>query len=449
LTVWGSHIHEKMNIRPIIYSLFIFILAVSCSSDQEVLPLNKELVEPTSRLVLVDTLSIGVSTVVLDSITTSGKDLLLAGKYNDPRLGNIISKSYFQVSFPKYTISKDEIFDSISLIIAYNGYSHGDTTQLQKLTVRRLTEKLQIKEQTSFYNTTSFDYSETPLGELIFYPKPATKEKISIRLDGDFGKEIFDYLNQAQDDEFKDDEFNNFFKGLVLVPDEMTGNSIIGYQVTDTSLLVRIYTHTVENELTNHEINFPVINKNLQFNQINCDWSNNPVFINHRQRNAIPVSETGNVSFINAGLGMFTRLSFPTIASMIELENSVLIRAVLYIKPALGANVELPDGNSFTIYQTGKNNGLDALLVNPDGTFVQPKLSIDELYNEQTWYSFDITDHLITEFSDGYIDPKKALSITFSSSFISNSLDQLLVGGSENKTIEPRLELLFLFYDLN
>ncbi len=409
----------------------------------------KEIIKPSSRLVLVDTLSINVSTVVMDSITTSGKDLLLAGTYTDPRLGKIISKSYFQVSFPKSTPQEDEIFDSISLIITYSGYSHGDTTWLEKLMVKRLTEKLQLKEQNSFYNTSHLDYDQTSLGELVFYPRPSSNEKIAIPLSKDFGQEIFDYLNQSQDDEFKDDEFNNFFKGLVLVPDDITGNSIIGYMVSDTSLLVRIYSHTVDNELNTNEINLPVKNKNLQFNQISCDWTNNPAFINHMQKNGIPASETGNMSFINAGLGMFTKFSFPTMSSLIEFENCALVRAVLYIKPALGTNVELPDDRNFAIFQTNKNNGLDILLIKSDGTAVQPILSKDELYNEQTWYSFDITDHMIVEFSDGYIDPGKALSISFSSSFLANSLDQLLVGGTASKIIEPRLELLFLFYDLN
>jgi hypothetical protein len=438
-----------MNIRLIIFSLSIFFLAVSCNSDQDILPLNKEIIKPSSRLVLVDTLSINVSTVVMDSIVTSGKELLLAGVYNDPRLGKITSKSYFQVAFPRSTPQKDDRFDSISLIITYSGYSHGDTLQLQKLMVKRLTEKLQFKEQTSFYNTTHLDYEQTSLGELVFHPRPSSKKKIAIGLNKDFGQEVFDYLNQAQDDEFKDDEFNNFFKGLVLVPDEMTGNSILGYMVSDTNLLVKIYSHTVDDELKTSEINLPLINKNLQFNQINCDWTNNPVFTDHRQKKEIHSSETGNMSFINAGLGMFTKLSFPTMTSLIEFENCALVRAVLYIKPALGTNVKLPDARSFAIFQTGKNNGLDAVLYKSDGTIVQPVLSTDELYNEETWYSFDITDHMIAEFSDGYIDPGKALSITFSSSYLSNSLDQLLVGGTESRIIEPKLDLLFLFYDLN
>ena len=439
---------SSMKIKTIIYPLLVFLIAVSCENDPDTLPFGKEIMKPSSRLVMIDTCSIDMSTVVFDSIQTSGRNLLLAGIYNDSRLGKITAKSYFQIGFPRrYSIDKQELFDSISLIITYNGYSYGDTTIMQNIAVNRLAEKLIIKDQNYLYNTSSFDYDPIPLGEINFYPRPSRKEKIAISLDHAFGQEIFDYINEAQDDEFKDDEFNNFLKGLVIVPGETTGNSIIGYAVDDTSLCIKLYTHIVEAEQSIREIVFPVTNTKLQFNQITCDWNNNVIFNNHMQKNAIPASETDNMTFIHAGLGMFTKMSFPTLPSLVEFQNGALIRAILYFKPAFGANMDLPGARNFAIYHTGRNNSLDAQLTYSDGTAIQPILNVDELYNEETWYSFDITDHMIYELSDRYIDPGKALSISFSSTVISNSVDQLLVGGAGNKIIEPRLELLFLFYD--
>ena len=437
-----------MNFKIIIYSVLIFLIAVTCDDNLVTLPLGKEIMQPSSRLVLIDTFSIDMSTVIIDSVPTSGTDLLLTGIYNDNNLGKIVAKSFFQVGFPRYSIKEQEYFDSISLIIKYDGYSHGDTTIMQKLTVRKLLEKLKLKDQSYFYNTSSLDYEQNPVGEITFYPRPGTGEKIAISLDKSFGQEIFDYVYEAEDNEFKENEFNDFFKGLVLVPDEMNGNSIIGYTVNDTSLCIKIYTHTIEAEEVTHVILLPVTNTELQFNQITCDWSNNIIFNNHRQRNAIPSSATENMTFINAGLGMFTKMIFPTLPAMVEFDNCVLIRAVLYCKPAFGTNMDLPDAGNFSLYQTGRNNNLEALLIRADGTAIRPFLSIDELYNEKTWYSFDITDHMVNELSDRYIDPGKGLSISFSSSVVANSVDQLLVGGSGNKLTEPRLELLFLFYDL-
>jgi hypothetical protein len=437
-----------MNIKIIIYSVLVFLIAVSCDGNLETLPLGKEMMKPSSRLVLIDTFSINMSTVVMDSIPTSGTELLLAGIYNDNNLGKIVAKSYFQLGFPRTSIKQQEYFDSISLIITYSGYSYGDTSIMQRLTVRKLAEKLMPKDQNYFYNTSSLDYEQNPLGEITFYPKPGTGGKIAISLDKSFGQELFDYIFAAEDDEYKENEFNNFFKGLVIVPDEMNGNSITGYTVNDTSLCVKIYAHSIEAEKVTRVILLPVTSTNLQFNQITCDWSQNIIFNNHRQRNAIPSSETNNMTFINAGLGIFTKMTFPTLPGIVEFENCVLIRALLYYKPAFGANMNLPPAGNFAIYQTGRNNNLDALLIYADGSPIRPVLSIDELYNEKTWYSFDITDHMVYELSDRYIDPGKSLSIAFSSSFADNSVDQLLVGGPSNKLTEPKLELLFLFYDL-
>lgn len=437
-----------MNIKKIIYSLLILLTAVSCDKEPDTLTLGEEMMKSSSRLVMIDTISINMSTVVLDSIPTSGGNLLLAGVFNDDKLGKIVAKSYFQVGFPNYSLDEDEIYDSISLIISYDGYSFGDTTVMQNLTVRKLSERLKLKDQSYFYNTSSLDYEENPVGEISFYPRPSSKRKIAISLDKSFGQELFDYISDAKDDEFKKNEFNDFFKGLAIVTDEMKGNSILGYTVKDTSLLVKIYTHTVEAEEVKREINLPVSNTSLQFNQINCDWSNNMVFNNHTQKNAIPASETDDITYVNAGLGMFTKMTFPYLSSLVEFENAVLVRAILYFKPAYGANMDLPSADKFALYHTGKNNSLDAILALPNGTALRPVLNIDELYNEKTWYSINITDHMIRELSDHYIDPDKALSVSFTSSTVSRSLDQLLLGGGGNKITNPKLELLFLFYEL-
>jgi hypothetical protein len=232
------------------------------------------------------------------------------------------------------------------------------------------------------------------------------------------------------------------------VPDDMSGNSIIGYTVKDTSLFVKLYTHAEADEEDTHEIFFRVSNTTLQFNQISCDWSNNIVFQNHRQKNEIPDSATDNITYVNAGLGMFTKMTFPTLPSVIEFENAVLVRAILYFNPAYGNNMNLPSADKISLYQTGKNNSLDAVLINAKGTAIKPVLNVDELYNEKTWYSINITNHMMYELSDHYIDPGQALSISFSSTNVSNSIDQLLLGGAGNKITEPKLELLFLFYDL-
>jgi len=436
-----------MNIKILNCLLLLFLLLTTCDSDLDTLTLGSDLVKPDNKLIVIDTFSIEMYTVIMDSIQTSGKELLLTGMYNDEKTGKIVSKSYFQTGLQDYSIDDEEYYDSISLIIIRSGYSYGDTTLRQRLTVHKLSDDLKLSDQDYFYNTSSIDYEQNAIGEILFYPRPQSGQELAISLDKSFGQELFDYIIKVQKDELTEDQFADLFKGFALIPDEAIGNSIIGYTATDTSLYLKIYTHTIEAERISHEILLPMINTDLQFNQITCDWNNNVIFKNHRQKYAIPASETDNITFVHAGLGMFTRMIFPTLPSILEFENSLPIRAMLYFKPAYGSHKSLPAAGNLSIYETGKNNTLDALLTYSDGTSISANLNVDELYDEETWYSFDITDYLIEDISDYYLDPGKALSISFSYSNISNSLDQLLLGASFNKLTKPKLEILFLFYD--
>ena len=44
-----------------------------------------------------DTFTVNSSTLLLDSLPTTGKGVLLIGRMNDPELGNVVSNSYFPI----------------------------------------------------------------------------------------------------------------------------------------------------------------------------------------------------------------------------------------------------------------------------------------------------------------------------------------------------------------
>jgi len=53
------------------------------------------------------------------------------------------------------------------------------------------------------------------------------------------------------------------------------------------------------------------------------------------------------MTFMNAGLGVFTKMTFPTLPAMVEFENCVLVRAVFIINQLFGANMDLPNSEIF------------------------------------------------------------------------------------------------------
>jgi hypothetical protein len=437
-----------MNVRILIYSMLLGLYLVACESDPFTMTVGDEIVEPTTRLVMVDTFSIQLSTVYIDSIRTSGTGTLLAGVCDDDETGRIISKSYFQFGLPNnYNIADNEHYDSISLVLTYNNYSYGDTTLSNIFTIHQLTEELSLNERNYFYNTSSFNYDPMSIGSIRFNPRPVMKHRLEISLKKELGKEMFDYLNGELSDEITETDFLNRYKGMVIVPSETEGNSILGYTTSDSTLYLKIYSHISKLETEYKEIILPMVNNDLQFNQIICDWSNNPVFENNIQKIEIPVSETNNMAFIQGGLGLFTKINFPFLPYIVELSNSILVRALLYFEPIGGNIKDLQSTDEIRIFKTGRNNEMGAVLVDMDGYEIQANFYLDEFYDEETYFVIDITQFMRDELKYNYIYPEMALSVGFSSSYMSKSLDKIILGGSQNELNNLKLELTFLIYD--
>ena len=96
-------------------------------------------VKSQTQFVLIDTMSIDLSTLIIDSIETSSTENMLVGRYSDPELGNVVSSSYFQIGVPASTaLDENEIYDSLTLVLNYGDLAYGDTLQPQTLKVYRL-----------------------------------------------------------------------------------------------------------------------------------------------------------------------------------------------------------------------------------------------------------------------------------------------------------------------
>src|SRR6187551_2831865 len=82
------------------FHLFVCILFTlglsSCQQDAGFLTLPDDL-DKNYSLAYTDTITLATSTVLLDSIPTSNTGALLFGKYQDPKLGLVDAKAFFQV----------------------------------------------------------------------------------------------------------------------------------------------------------------------------------------------------------------------------------------------------------------------------------------------------------------------------------------------------------------
>jgi len=79
----------------------VLFLGTSCQKQPNLLFGNSYTNDNNgANIVVVDTSTVLLSTVYTDSTSTNGTGYLMVGSYNDPYLGNITSRAYWQVAPP-------------------------------------------------------------------------------------------------------------------------------------------------------------------------------------------------------------------------------------------------------------------------------------------------------------------------------------------------------------
>ena len=143
------------NQRSSVYLLpVLFMLVVSACTKPVITFESVYNGDNATNVVLVDTFAVQVSTVFLDSFTTSGTSVQLLGRYIDPFFGTITSQSYSDIGAPNPlpTLTNYSVYDSIQLILRINKTFYGDTTKTQRYEVSQLTQVMDFPGvQTCFF----------------------------------------------------------------------------------------------------------------------------------------------------------------------------------------------------------------------------------------------------------------------------------------------------------
>ncbi|MCI0617942.1 DUF4270 domain-containing protein, partial [bacterium] len=234
--------------RIALFASIIFssiLLFNACKENPGEFTLGEEFIESQTDLTVIDTFSVSLSTVILDSVITSGTGNLLIGSYRDNTFGKITSHSYFQIGVPaSFDAENDDVYDSLNLFISYNKYSFGDTTKSQRISVHQLTENIELGNNSAITSKTSFSYNPIPIGSIIYTPKPnGAADTLAIRISDGIGFDLFTKLKDGSEILADNERFINYFHGLVLAADEAYEGSTIGFNANDVKLV--LYTSRV------------------------------------------------------------------------------------------------------------------------------------------------------------------------------------------------------------
>lgn len=403
-----------------------------------------------NKVMLIDTLTVNVSTINFDSLVTSNQSRILIGNYTDPLLGKVTSESYFKLTPDSYNLGSSSdtetvnyVFDSIAVILKYDRYYYGDTTKIQTINIHQLTQKVKPNvDDDSFYNNSTLSYNSKSIGTKSFYPKPIGKDSVNIQIDPTFGKNLFDKLKNY---EFSNaDEFDDYFKGIVIKPSTSHSSNMIGYK---TSSVLRLYYKQANSDSEDtYTKEFTIADVTKQFNNISLDRTGTIIQNLPDSRNKLASELTNNSAFVQSGTGISCRIDFPYIKQLKYLsEKGIIVDAELIIKPIKNSASSLfPLKDSLQVYECDNLNRISKILTNSDGSTALALLNkTPDEFNENIGYKINIGSFLYQEMLKT-TGTKSSLIFTFPN--ISKGVNRIVLGNQKNSENKLKLKIYYISY---
>lgn len=324
-------------LRPARQLLLPLLVAVAglLTACEEASDLGAELsVDTATGTLYVDTLTVRTSTVLVDSVVTSTSGYLLAGQYQDDRLGTITARSYLRLSLSGTAVEPDAsaVFDSLVLRLPTDTYRYGDTTQVQHLQVHRLREAL--RANTTYYAFNTRAYDATPLVSRSFRARPSLGV-LRVPMPAALGQELLTAgINRQLS---TDDELEARLPGLCLAPATADNAAILRFLATSTSAVLQLYYHYPTAPADAVVNTFSVVDGNRHFYQLQADRSQTLLSSLTASRQALPSARTSAEAYIQGGLGLQTKIEVPYLLDLNDLGGTwVLNSAQLQIETVQG-----------------------------------------------------------------------------------------------------------------
>ena len=411
-------------------------------------------------VVYTDTVTVKVSTVLLDSVRTSGALQLLIGGYQHPTFGKVTAQPFFTV-FDSWSFddTKTYEYDSVAIAFGYS-YVHGDTLQPFGMGVHLLTDTIIPKK--TYYNISSVPFESRPLVSGKFDLRPSTTRLVNLRLPDSFGKLIFEAAKSKQ--------LTNPFdiirkiKGFTLVPDAKNA-VVLGF--APTSLALRVYIHETGQTAALVRDFSPLSGGNAyvppRFNQVLVNRQGT-VLSNLKPLQPLVAAQTGGSVYLQEALGVVMKIEFPYLSNILSPSDKSKVainRAELTIVPnqpnlRMGEFLALP--TALTMAETDESSRVlrtksDIELLFPDdsqtfSSFVFPQIvPYDTKFKN---FNFTLTTYL-QALTTGFKKNKAFLLMPMNANWLSvrtYPLSPYLNGSVNQMTLTPTKEnvKLQLFY---
>ena len=414
-------IHHYLRKELLILSSFIAVLSflTGCEKQPDLGQFGSTNVSDnnSANIVVVDSSTVVLSTVYVDSTATAGTTFMQVGTYNDAYLGQITSQAYFQIRPPvplPVLNPQFDTYDSVGMAILFRKSNpfYGDTTQPQSYEVHQVVDTLYQLPPNQFG---WFSNQYLPLGPALGstsvtiapnlpYTSQNAGDTVKIKLDDALGQELYNMVYNKSDTMVNIPTFENWFKGLCITPGA-GGNSAI-YGFFDSCTLRVYYRSNSSGASITKSIDFTLYNRASQWNYITNNRSGSAIANLVTPTNTTqpppttPSTATGHASYVDNVIGLTTKLTFPYLNSISQRPDYVgLLRAQLTVIPLAGSfNTTWTLPPQVGVYATDLHNQLGtAILATGTSGAQNGNLIPNYLAPLQSTYTYDVTNFIAAQ----------------------------------------------------
>ncbi|HEY5824279.1 MAG TPA: DUF4270 family protein [Cyclobacteriaceae bacterium] len=443
------------------FSLVIISCLFGCTESESTIGFPE--LDSKIQTVMIDTFTVRTSTVLLDSVNSSGTSKIIVGSYTDPVLGKISSSSYFQITPnpASWSIEKNAVFDSVALLLTPDQYYYGDTAVIQELIVQQLSQDLAGRETDKnifkdvpysyfysdggIYNTSKTAAFGNELAHFKYSPRPHSSDSVIIRLKDDLGEYWFE-LAKVNDHQIAN--IGNFlaeFKGLKISAKQNA--AVIGFNSAKAK--VRVYYHISSNSeyTVNASFDLPIFQSDIQYNQFESDLSSTTLSSLQRGQ-SIASTFTNHESFIQGGSGVITKVEFPYLHLLNEVnENVTILRASLVVSVVKEYPQVYNLPSEICLYYTNDLN-IPTNFVADEITLTKTntaKLSTDKELGQFSQYPFLVTSYVTSLIKNEESYPKE-LFIGLNLTDLPGTVTRLRLGGENHPDFKIKLQVYYSRY---
>ncbi len=431
-------------------TLLIFsALLTSCTSDDFII--GRKFLDSSVRTVRIDTCTVKLTSVSIDSVKTSNKNSVLTGRFEDPVAGTTVCTAFIPFGLPAQPQLPEHklIFDSLQLVMCLSNEWIGDTARNNYFRVHKLTEPVEPREGGEFYSNYSIPYESEPLTEFSVRREFLKGDSISVRLPDDLGMDLFEKLKVFDESVMGSQErFSDYLPGLALTPGEDNKN-VLAFSISeDSSMILRVYYHYSTWVKTQGYITIKPLPTKC-FYGVATDRSGTP-FEDLSSDKELPSSQSGNMVLVQALTGSYIKIEFPHLNNLLQLGDfSTITAGALIIYPVKGSFSEIvPLPTNLSMYVSDENNVTQGYITSYSGESLQTgDLVTDELFGIDTYYTYDITSFLQDQLGAFGIY-KRNLKLTVPEDKLATSLNTLVAGDMLHPKNRIKLKISYLIYDV-